>query len=240
MQQLSPTTFRLNWMLVGNVYLVVGDDGLTLIDASVTPSGPMIMRELRGAGYGPRDLRRILITHAHPDHVGGLTHLVAQTGAEVWASELEKPVIEGRMPIPMPDPATLKFIGRMMRPSDTTLKAVTVDRVIQPGEQLDIVAPGFEVVATPGHAPGHIAFWHPTDRALFGGDVVFNLFGLRLPPTGLTVDMAENRRSLSRLLALDPLVAGFGHGVPLHGTVREQLRSFARSIGVADPQAAAQ
>ena len=75
--------------ITANPYLIVDADGLTLIDAGLPGSDRKILRALAGLGYyAPKDLKRILITHAGFDHVGGLARLKAATGARVYASAI--------------------------------------------------------------------------------------------------------------------------------------------------------
>jgi len=141
----------------------------------------------------------------------------------VIASELEKPVIEGKMPIPR-RPSGL-------RPPNTTLKPTPVDRVVKDGDVLSEVMGGLRVVFTPGHAPGHLAFWQPTRRILFCGDVIIHAGGLRLPMALATVDMAEDKRSIKRLAELDASIVCFGHGGPLTRQAAQAIRDFARRVG---------
>jgi hydroxyacylglutathione hydrolase len=95
---------------------------------------------------------------------------------------------------------------------------------------------GFTVLETPGHSPGHVAFWRETDRTLICGDVLFNLSlltfraGLREPPGALTPDPALNRRSARRLAELRPELVLFGHGPPLRDG--EHLARFVESLPV--------
>src|SRR3712207_8665628 len=91
--------------------------------------------------------------------------------------------------------------------------ALAVDRRLGEG---DAVGPGFTVVDAPGHSPGHVAFWRESDRVLVLGDVWFNFNlltfrpGLRDPYRIFTVDPEENRRSMRKLAALEPVIACFG------------------------------
>jgi hydroxyacylglutathione hydrolase len=85
---------------------------------------------------------------------------------------------------------------------------------------------GFEVLETPGHSPGHVAYWRAADRTLILGDVLFNLNlptlrpGLREPYAALTPDPARNRDSARRLARLEPDLILFGHGPPSRDTRR--------------------
>ena len=93
MREIVPNFYYIEGRFVGHVYLAKDADGLTLIDASIAPAVKPILSQIAAAGHKPTDVKRILITHAHPDHVGGLHKLVEATGAEVWASEAEAQVI---------------------------------------------------------------------------------------------------------------------------------------------------
>lgn len=83
--------------LVVNSYLIEDDDGLTLIDAGV--SAKKVLRYLGRMGREPSDIVRIIVTHANPDHMGGLADLKAESGARVYASPLEASAIaRGTLP----------------------------------------------------------------------------------------------------------------------------------------------
>jgi glyoxylase-like metal-dependent hydrolase (beta-lactamase superfamily II) len=95
MKEIVPGVYTFEGLMAGRVYLLEGDEGLTLIDTSIGNAGSKILGQLEKAGHKAGDVKQILITHAHPDHVGSLKQLKAAMGAVVVASELEKPVIEG-------------------------------------------------------------------------------------------------------------------------------------------------
>ena len=89
-----------------------------------------------------------------------------------------------------------------------------VDRVLGEGDEVA----GFRVVHAPGHAPGEVIFFRDSDRVAICGDVVRNMSfltampGVRQPPDEMTYDPAENRRSIRKLAALEPILILPGHG----------------------------
>ena len=201
-----------------------------MVDAGLALAPPRIVRQIEALGYAAGDVKRILITHAHPDHVGGLPTLQHLTGAEVIASEVERPIVEGEAPAPRPAKESLSGVARLMHIPSRTLPGTPVDRAVADGDRLAEVFGGLEVVATPGHSPGHIAFWQPEKRLLFCGDVMMHFFRLSLPMAAFTFDMDENIRSVARVAALEPAVVCFGHGPPLTQGAAEAVRRFARKV----------
>ena len=230
MHRILPGLYTFSGLGMGRVYLIRDPDGFTLIDASIRGAADKIVAQIRRAGGSARDVRRILITHAHPDHVGGLPRLKELTGAEVICSEIERPVTEGTAPINRPAGAQLRGpLGRAR--AAALLPGTPVDRVVGEGDTLPEVMGGLRVLAVPGHAPGHLAFWQPERGVLFCGDVMMRVAGLRLPIAPFTADMAENRRSITRLAALDTRVLCLGHGVPLTQNAAATIRAFAAQEG---------
>jgi hydroxyacylglutathione hydrolase len=102
--------------------------------------------------------------------------------------------------------------------------------------ECDALTAGFVVLDTPGHSPGHLAFWREADRTLIAGDVFFNLRvptpipGLRQPPDLLTPDPATNRASERKLSDLAPAVVGFGHGPVLRDDAARKLSDFVQKL----------
>ncbi len=233
MQKITDNLYTLDGMLVGRVYLIQDPDGLTLIDTSIAPRANAILKEIQKAGFKPTDVKRILITHAHPDHIGALNKIQAATGAAVWAGQVEADVIGGKSPIATPPREKVGGIMKFFIPSSTTFTPTPVARVLKDGDVLTEVLEGMVALHTPGHAIDHFAFWQPQRRILISGDVIFNMFGLTLPLPFFTVDMEQDKRSAARLIALNPDIICFGHGVPLRGAdATQKLAAFAQRIGI--------
>lgn len=229
MQQIAPNIYTFSRLIVGRVYLIEEEAGLTIIDASISNAISQILHQVVAKGHKLNEVKRVLLTHAHPDHYGSLHMLQKATQAEVWTSAAEKEVVEKQIPIPQPPLESLSFIGKRLRPPETFIpKPATVNRVLNDGEVLPEILGGLQVVATPGHAPGHLAFWHPERKILFCGDVLFNWPNLRLPFAPLTVDMTENKRSIAKIAALEPEIVCFGHGRPLVKNAAARLKGLAK------------
>ncbi|HNB53442.1 MAG TPA: MBL fold metallo-hydrolase [Anaerolineales bacterium] len=227
MKRILPGLYTLTNLTLGRAYLIEDPDGLTLIDVSMPASAPKILRQIEGMGRKPTDVKRILITHAHFDHHGNLPLLKQATRAQIFASALEKPTIEGKQSVPRPDPAQLTGIWKTIRIPESSLPPVAVDRVVEDGDVIETFG-GLQAVFTPGHAPGHMAYWQAEKRVLFCGDVIMRMTGLTLPFAMATVDMHQNKKSVQRLAQLNPEIVCFGHGNPLTQNTTQTLRTFAQ------------
>ena len=199
MKKITSKVYQFTALQVGRAYAIIDDDGVTLIDVGLKSAGDKILRQLAKSGYRPENVKRILIAHAHGDHVGALPMLKAATGASVIASTVETPIIEGREPMHFPPKDSLSGIARWMNYEGGFLSGTSVDRQVSDGDLIPEVLGGLQVVATPGHSAGHIAFWQAERGLLFCGDALMHLFGLRLPFAAFTPDMPEAIRSVQKL-----------------------------------------
>jgi glyoxylase-like metal-dependent hydrolase (beta-lactamase superfamily II) len=139
-----------------NSYAFVEDDGsVTLVDTGVKKAPPRIVAGLAAMGKHPRDVTRIVLTHAHPDHAGGVAEMARRTGAQVQLHDAEHPWAEAGEVLAKPKETTL--LGRLlMRVGKPTFEPFTPGPALTDGEVLP-VAGGLRVVHTPGHSPGHVS-----------------------------------------------------------------------------------
>jgi hydroxyacylglutathione hydrolase len=186
-----------------NAYLL----GEIVVDAGTKAAGKRLVKALQGHAVSAHAL-----THAHADHAGGSKRLVDAFEVPVWVGERDRADVESGRPLNA-DSWAKPLMGRLTR-----YRAVAVARSLREG---DVVGPGFVVLETPGHSPGHVSYWRESDRTLVCGDVLFNMHivstarGLREPPAIFTPDPGRNRDSARRLAALEPELVLFGHGPPL-------------------------
>ncbi|MEO8394118.1 MAG: MBL fold metallo-hydrolase [Chloroflexota bacterium] len=218
MKSIAANLYTFEGLIAGRAYLIEDPDGLTIIDGSLPNSTDKLIGQITASARRVTDIKRILLTHAHGDHIGALPTLRTQSGAPIIASEIEKPYAEGTLPVSRP--------GAGLKVPAQTIRGITVDRTVKDGDMIDALG-GLQVIATPGHSPGHISFWQPERKILIAGDVMMHLFGLRLPFAIATPDMDENIRSIKKVAQLDPEIICFGHGEPLTQNAAAQLRAFA-------------
>jgi glyoxylase-like metal-dependent hydrolase (beta-lactamase superfamily II) len=205
--------------IVANVYVLVGrdrEDGLTLVDTGLPYSQRRILNYIAALGYRPQALRRILITHADRDHVGSTAALKAVTGARVLAGRLEGEAMAlGRETRRLNVHGWMKLALRLLRPLFVQATPAAPDEFVEPGQTLPFFG-GLQVLATPGHTPGHLSFFSPCTGALFAGDSLRALGGrLRASDGPNTADEALAQESARRQLALQPRVVCPGHGAPI-------------------------
>ena len=212
--------------LVNTFALRDPDGSITLVDAGVRWLGSRrILGGLAEMGARPADVARIVVTHAHIDHTGGLPRLVRQTGAAVHSHERDAISLrEGRAPRAERSTRVSRIAGRF---TPKKLPKVQVAEEFGDGAVLP-VAGGLRIVHTPGHTPGHVSLLHERSGVLITGDAVFNVRGLRWPPPWSCTDPTRNRRSADILGELDYEVAAFTHGAEVRDRARDAVRAFLR------------
>lgn len=207
------------------------DDGqVALLDTGVTRSGPKVLAALAAIGAGPDDVTRLLLTHCHPDHVGGAAHVLERTGAvavDVHSGDASF-VRAGTQPPNDPASRLGRLLRRLPAPS---LPGVPVGEELHDGQLLD-VAGGLRVIHTPGHSPGHASYLHEPTGVLVTGDAIFHVGWLRWPLKALCSDFEMTRQTAHRLAETEYAVAAFTHGPEIRERPRERIRGFlARHAG---------
>jgi glyoxylase-like metal-dependent hydrolase (beta-lactamase superfamily II) len=211
-------------MGASNAYLIEGDDGLTLIDAGFPGKAAAVLATIRGLGHSLAQLKHLIFTHGHPDHIGSAAAIVRETGARTYLHPLDIPMAESGGPF-----RPLKGAPGLLRPvlcrlffhPNERVEPVTIDEPLTDGELLP-VAGGIEVIHTPGHCAGQIALLWRTGRMLFAGDVASNIMGLG-DPLGFE-NLEEGRASQRKLASLSFDATGFGHGQPIARDASKRFR----------------
>lgn len=201
------------------------DGSVTLVDAGRKSARKRILAALSTIQISPEQVCRVVVTHAHGDHAGGLADVVESTGASVSTHERDAIYLrEGK--VPKHDPS-VRWAGLISRIVSRGFTKVTVAEEFRDGTVLP-VAGGLRVIHTPGHTPGHVSLLHEPTGVLITGDAVFNMRGLRWAPSWFCTDVTLNRRSADVLGELDYEVAAFTHGTEITTQAREAVRAFLR------------
>jgi glyoxylase-like metal-dependent hydrolase (beta-lactamase superfamily II) len=191
-----------------NCYLVHESDGFTLVDTCLPGSAHGILDE---AGKYGLSIVRIVLTHAHADHVGSLDQLrEALPNIDVAITAREARFLAGDMSLDTGEPQTKLRGGYQTCATQPT-------HLLAPGDRVG----SLEVVAAPGHTPGHAAFLDVRDRTLIAGDAfqtqggvaVSGTLRLLFPFPGLATWHKPTALASARALrALNPSRLAVGHG----------------------------
>jgi glyoxylase-like metal-dependent hydrolase (beta-lactamase superfamily II) len=246
MNQTYPGIERVPVVFV-NAYMVDVDaadrsNGWVLIDSGLPAIGAALIERAAAARYGENVAPYgIVLTHGHFDHAGSALALARQWNVPVFAHTLELPYITGQSSYPPADPTVGGALAMMSR----TFPRGPIDlgsHVMQltPDEDQISILPGWRIVHTPGHTPGHISLFRESDGALIAGDALATMDQqswmktvtmpreLSCPPTPLTTDWGAAMDSVQRLAALGPNMIAAGHGIPIDGEhVPAAMRAFA-------------
>ena len=216
-----------------NCYLLTGED-LTLVDTGMPGDDKQILQGIRELGRSPGELRHILITHAHMDHMGSVAALKKAGGGKVVASAGEAEYIEGlkktwTMGREGLGGKLFKGMLFLLENFFAQYEPAQVDIRCAGGELLDIFG-GIRVIATPGHSPGSLSYYLPTRKILFTGDALSGVPGLKLPPRPGCADYREALRTVQKLATLDFETCLFGHGAPLMHEASQAVQRIAAPV----------
>lgn len=207
LRELAPDVWMLSLMPLSNLnaYLV----GDVVVDSGLPLTRRRYLRALSA-----RIVTAHVLTHAHPDHQGASHALCVARDVPLWCGAADRHAAESGSfhSVLRPGPVA-NLAGFFGGPGHE------VTRTLGDGDRVA----DFEVLATPGHTPGHISLWRQRDGLLILGDVAFHRnpatfrSGLREPFCSATYEPVTNRRSLRLLADLRPSIVCFGHGEPVQG-----------------------
>ncbi len=200
-----------------NLYLILEPEGLTLIDTGMPKAGAkLVLETLQNLGRKPSDLKRILITHADPDHTGSVQALKAATGASVYASRHDGE----KMALGLPGRPGKGIVGVLTKYLMPAAAPQTADVLLEDGQELPVLG-GLKAIFTPGHTPGHVSYFSSSRKILFAGDSLNTMGGkLQFMAGPFTDDFVAGQNSVRIQAALGAEVVCCGHGAPMQGTLK--------------------
>ena len=224
---LAPGVYRIPTMgdFINSYAFVEEDGSVTLVDCGLKRAPAKIVTALAAMGKSPRDVQRIILTHAHFDHAGGAARIVDETaagGVDVHVEDAGYVESGTRAP---GDVGTTS--GRLFaRAPWGDFRATPVTQRLTDGEVLP-VAGGLRILHTPGHTPGHISLLHSPTGVLITGDSIFNMNGRMSWPTKIVcTSFRQNQQSAHALGEVDYSIAAFTHGPEIRDNAREAVRGF--------------
>jgi glyoxylase-like metal-dependent hydrolase (beta-lactamase superfamily II) len=224
------------WLVTGtdvNWVLVADGDEVTLVDTGEPRDLPRVLSSLERIGRALGDVAAVVLTHAHPDHIGAAERLRADRGIPVRLLEAEAAHARGQIIEEAPAlqvlraawrPTVLLWVLRILRAGATRAERLTEVKPFETGSgPLDV--PGRLVpVPTPGHTSGHCAFHLPERGVLIAGDALITAHpagrttGPQLCPRMFNYDEAAAVASLQALAGLSADAVLPGHGPAYRGS----------------------
>lgn len=212
--------------------LIIDGDGVTLVDTGYPGDKERVIASLGKLGRSPADVDAVVLTHAHPDHIGSAEYFRSQMHKPVWVHEQEKANATGERveQVSVPTLLTMAWRPRVFVwfvQVGMGLKAAQVQRLggveTFSGARLDV--PGNPLpVHTPGHTSGHAVLHLPDRGVLVAGDALMTEHALvastgpQLMPDFFNTDTTQARASLELLRGLSADVVIPGHGPAFHGS----------------------
>lgn len=215
--------------LVSNVYMIDNPSNRSwiLIDTGIFSYHNRI---IAAAKKRFQDLppKAIILTHGHFDHAGSAKALAKYWDVQIFVHENEVPYLNGTKSYPPVDPTVGGGMLSLLSPLFPR-KPINLSNWLQPitTDFIESVLPGWTIIETPGHTPGHISLFRKKDRTLIAGDVVttenpesvlsifFPLSKVYGPPAFFTADWDLAKTSVKAISELHPNVLLAGHGLPM-------------------------
>jgi glyoxylase-like metal-dependent hydrolase (beta-lactamase superfamily II) len=236
---------------VGMVSYIVEEapHDLTLIDTCFAADLQKLEEYLHNAGYEISDVKRIVITHIHPDHTQAVNEIKSRSGgaAQILSHWTEAAYLIHNPPYagPPSEETVQHFFNQLgLKPEDVFKKygsfdvePIKVDIQLQDG---DMVGKTLQVIHTPGHTPGHISLYSKQYGIIFGGDFmsksVLGVSGLFVPPSTISIDSTTAAISARRISNLEFDTLLFAHqDAPLLENASKEVQRTVANVGTSKP-----
>lgn len=207
-----------------NTYLVEADNGLVLVDTGMPGSEKRILKAIANLGREPSDVKLILLTHRHWDHIGSAAALKKETSGTLVSHGFEKPYVAGTLVVITPRAWSVygRIARRVLALASSTKKLfrlvkyhpVLVDEASDEESILETAGLDGSIVWTPGHTKGSISLFLNKSKVAIIGDLLMNKRGKLREPLFME-NTSQTMSSVQRILDLHPVILCPGHGKPL-------------------------
>jgi glyoxylase-like metal-dependent hydrolase (beta-lactamase superfamily II) len=206
---------------INSFALIDDDDKVVLIDAGLKGSTKKLISALDSIGKQPTDVKMILLTHAHSDHLGGVNNFNAHSHSPVLIHDSDKKYAQdGKAP------EVESALAKVFTLFNKNIDKVSIADTFKDDDILK-VRDGIQVIHTPGHTPGHVSFYDKKTGTLITGDALFNMRDKITHSVKLfCYDSKMAKESTIRLGDLDVEAIGFMHGREITQNAKNTLKDF--------------
>jgi len=209
-------------MAHANVYLLINGKELTVIDTGTSGNAQKTVEYIQKLGYQPTDVKTIIPTHFHMDHMGSAKELKDLTNAKVAVHTEDADYVSGKKPLPKPKNILFRAVSSFVKPVP-----VQVDVILKEGDKIA----GLVVIHTPGHTPGSIMLLDEERKVLFAGDTLrYDGKKVSGAPEQFSTDPNQIRESIAKASTLNFDVMLPGHGETLKPNASEEIKKFNETL----------
>jgi glyoxylase-like metal-dependent hydrolase (beta-lactamase superfamily II) len=209
-------------MAHANVYLVINGKELTVIDTGTPGNAQKTVKYIQKLGYQPTDVKTIILTHSHMDHMGSAKELKDLTNAKVAVHTEDAGYVSGAKAMPKPKNILYRAVSSFVKPAP-----IQVDIILKEGDKIANLL----VIHTPGHTPGSIMLLDEKRKVLFSSNTLqYDGKKVSGAPEQLSADLKEVRESIAKASTLNFDIMLPGHGETLKPNASEEIKKFNESL----------
>jgi glyoxylase-like metal-dependent hydrolase (beta-lactamase superfamily II) len=231
--QIANNLYRLPTLgsFINSYAFVNSDSSVTLVDCGLEGSYKKLIKDLARIRKHPKDVKNIILTHAHDDHVGGSAKMIQECDVKNVLMHEEDSHLPPTGKTPPRDDS--RFSGKIMKLiPDKGYEPFAITKKLKDGEIID-TAGGLKVIHTPGHTDGHISLLHFESETLITGDSIFNMTSrMTWALSGFCVNYKQSQETAKKFLNLDFKNACFTHGPEIRESGKSRIKQFLSKKGL--------